>query len=311
MVRSTQKLRQQRLFIIQSLVVSVILLLIFVCYPAVKLFQMGLTNWNGYSLKSDFIGMKNYQRLMHDAVLWLSLKNNLIYFIVSLIRLPFELAIAVMLTTKMKAAKFYKFVIFMPYIINGVAISYAFSYFFTPINGAFNFILTSLGCGNCIQQWLSNPSLVNFTLAFVALWKSAGFHVILFIAALGSINGDLLEAATIDGAGAWRKFIHVQLPEISLIIDFILFTNLQGSLQVFDIPFIMTNGGPNNASSTFTLYAIKTAFDFNDFGMAGAMSVLMILIVIILSLIQNKGVAYLRTSAERKVAKKLKKGGTV
>jgi multiple sugar transport system permease protein len=309
LMAQTRKLtKPQKQFIFTSIILSVILLMLFVVYPTFKLFTMGFTDWNGYSLSSNFVKFQNYTRLFQDENLWLSLKNNGIYFITHLLFIPIELALAVMLTTKMKAGKFYQLIVFMPYIINGVAISYAFSYFFTPINGAFNEILTALGMSNSIMQWLSDPKIVNYTLSFVSLWRFAGFHIILFVSALSSINNDLLEAAIIDGANAWQKFWKIQIPEISLIIDFILFSNVQGSLKQFDIPFVMTAGGPGYASSTFTLYTITNAFTYNNFGLAGAMSVIMIAMVALVSLLQNKGVAWLRSADDRKLAKNMHRG---
>ena len=154
------------------------------------------------------------------------------------------------------AAKFYKTMVFMPYIINGVAIAYAFSYFFSPINGAFDAILTGAGLEGWIRNWLSDPKIVNYVLSFVSLWRFSGYHVILFMAALQSLPQDIEEAARVDGANTWQLFKYIQVPSIMLMVDFVLFDNIRGALQVFDIPFVMTAGGPGYASSTFTLYTI-------------------------------------------------------
>lgn len=303
MAGSRHLTNQQIRFLFASLGISVLLLLMFVVYPTLKLVQMSFTDWNGYSKQWNHVGVANYIRLFHDENLWLSLRNNGIYFFTTLAFIPVELAVAVMLSTKMRGGNFYKFMVFMPYIINGVAISYAFSYFFTPVNGALNAILSLLGMEGAIKNWLSDPKIVNYTLASVSIWRFSGFHVILFSAALSSIDQDQLEAATIDGASAWQKFWNIQIPGISLIIDFILFSNVRGSLLQFDIPFVMTSGGPGYASSTFTLYTISNAFTYNNFGMAGAMAVIMIFIVFIISGLQNKGIVYLRTRGERRLKK--------
>ena len=198
-----------------------------------------------------------------------------------------ELAFAVLLTGKLRAAKFYKTMVFMPYIINGVAISYAFSYFFSPINGAFDAILTSVHLETLIRSWLSDPKIVNFVLAFVSIWRFSGYHVILFMAALQSVPQDILESARVDGANTWQLFRYVQIPAIMLMVDFVLFDNIRGALQVFDIPFVMTAGGPGYASSTFTLYTIKTAFTFSNFGMASTMAVAIMVMIILIYVIQN------------------------
>lgn len=202
--------------------------------------------------------------------------------------IPVELAFAVLLTGKLRAAKFYKTMVFMPYIINGVAIAYAFSYFFSPVNGAFDAILSGLHLESWIRSWLSDPKIVNFVLAFVSLWRFSGYHVILFMAALQSIPSDIAEAARVDGANAWHLFKYIQVPAIMLMVDFVLFDNIRGALQVFDIPFVMTSGGPGYASSTFTLYTIKTAFSFSNFGLASTMAVAIMVMIVVIYIVQNK-----------------------
>lgn len=201
--------------------------------------------------------------------------------------IPIELAFAVLLTSKLRAAKFYKTMVFLPYIINGVAISYAFSYFFSPVNGAFDGLLEAIKLGMLSRSWLSDPKIVNFVLAFVSLWRFSGYHIVLFMSALQSVSKDIQEAAIIDGANTWQMFRYIQIPSIMLMVDFILFDNIRGALQVFDIPFVMTAGGPGYASSTFTLYTIKTAFTFSNFGLASTMAVAIMVIIIVVYLVQN------------------------
>lgn len=287
MVNSLSSKRNQ--FIIVSLLMPVILLILFVVVPALNLFGMSLTDWDGLSKSMNFIGFDNYIKMIFGSPdLWLSLRNNATYFFIHLLFIPIELLVAVMLNSSFKGAKFFKSMVFLPYIINGVAISYTFSYFFSPINGAFNEIFTVLGLEGLIQNWLSDAGIVNYVLSSVSLWRFSGYHVIIFIAALKSIPQDVMEAATVDGANAWQKFKAIQVPYIQLVIDFILFDNVRGALQAFDIPFVMTAGGPGYASSTFTLYTINTAFKFNSFGLASTMAVAIMVLIIIVYLIQNR-----------------------
>ena len=279
--------KQRRLFIVLSLIIPMALLIAFVVVPAVDLFRMSFTNWDGYSPDKDFIGFDNYIAMFKNKDLWMSLKNNAVYFVAHLAMIVVELAIAVVLTSKLKAAKFYKTMVFMPYIINGVAIAYAFSYFFSPINGAFDAILTSVGLEGWIRSWLSDEAVVNYVLAFVSLWKYSGYHVILFIAALQSVPQDICEAAKVDGANSLQMFRYIQIPAIMLMVDYVLFDNIRGALQVFDIPFVMTAGGPGYASSTFTLYTIKTAFTFSNFGLASAMAIAIMIMIVVIYVVQN------------------------
>lgn len=280
--------KRRRQFIVGSLVIPLLLLIGFVMIPAFDLFRMSFTNWDGYSASSNFVGIQNYIDMFQNKDLWLSLKNNAVYFVIHLCMIFVELAFAVLLTSKLRAAKFYKTMVFMPYIINGVAIAYAFSYFFSPINGAFDAILTGLHLEEWIRSWLSDPKIVNYVLAFVSLWRFSGYHVILFMAALQSLPQDIEEAAKVDGANTWQLFKHIQIPSIMLMVDFVLFDNIRGALQVFDIPFVMTAGGPGYASSTFTLYTIKTAFTFSNFGLAATMAMAIMFMIILIYIIQNK-----------------------
>lgn len=280
--------KKRKQFIILSLFIPVALLIAFVVFPAIDLFRMSFTNWDGYSPNSSFIWFENYISMFKNKDLWLSLRNNAVYFFVHLLMIFVELAFAVLLTSKLRAAKFYKTMVFMPYIINGVAISYAFSYFFSPVNGAFNAILSTVHLESLIRNWLSDEKIVNFVLAFVSLWRFSGYHIILFMAALQSIPQDTMEAAKVDGANTWQMFKYIQIPAIMLMVDFVLFDNIRGALQVFDIPFVMTAGGPGYASSTFTLYTIKTAFTFSNFGLAATMAVAIMFMIVLIYVIQNK-----------------------
>lgn len=280
--------KQRKRFILAALAIPVLLLVCFVVVPAFDLIRMSFTDWDGLSASSNFIKLDNYIAMFKNPDLWQSLKNNAVYFVVHLCMIPVELAFAVLLTSKLRAAKFYKTMVFLPYIINGVAISYAFSYFFSPVNGAFDNLLEMLRLGMLKHSWLSDEKIVNFTLTFVSLWRFSGYHIVLFMAALQSVNQDIVEAATIDGANSWQMFRYIQTPSIALMVDFVLFDNIRGAMQVFDIPFVMTSGGPGYASSTFTLYTINTAFKFSNFGLASTMAVALMVIIILIYIVQNK-----------------------
>lgn len=280
--------KQKRIFIFLSLIIPMALLIGFVVFPAFDLIRMSFTDWDRYSEKWNVIWFENYGSMLKNKDLWLSLRNNAVYFFGHLLFIPIELMFAVLLTSKLRAAKFYKTMVFMPYIINGVAISYAFSYFFSPINGAFDAILSVLHLDFLIRNWLSDPKIVNVVLTAVSLWRFSGYHVILFMAALQSLPQDVQEAAQVDGASAWQLFRYIQIPSIMLMVDFVLFDNIRGALQVFDIPYVMTSGGPGYASSTFTLYTIDTAFKYSNFGLASTMAVAIMIMIVVIYVVQDK-----------------------
>ncbi|WP_314587820.1 sugar ABC transporter permease [Paenibacillus terrigena] len=280
---------QRNILLFSFLFVPVLLLLMFVLYPLFELIRLSFTDWNGMDAKQVYIGFDNYIKMFTDSSdVWLSLRNNGYYFLFHFIMIPLELAIAVVLDSKIRASKFFKTIVFMPYIINGVAISYMFAFFYSPINGGLNGILEVLGLESLIQNWLTNDSIVNLSLVFVSIWRFSGFHVILFLAGLQAIPQDQFEAAKIDGANSIQNFWYIIVPGVKKVLEVLLFLNVVGALQVFDIPYIMTQGGPGHASSTFTLYTLETAFKFNNFGMASAMGITMLVLIIVLNSVQKR-----------------------
>lgn len=274
-------------FILLSLIIPVTLLGLFVIYPLFNLIYMSFTDYSGLGDVMNFNGLENYVEIFTQSPnLWVSLANNMKYLLVSTVFIPIELVLAAMFTTQFTGSKFFKSLVFMPYIVNGVAIAYTFSYFLSPINGGLNSLLELAGLDFLIQSWLSDVNIVGWTLPFITVWKWSGYHIILFSAALMSVPGDVIEAAIVDGATPFQVFTKIQLPSIKMILEFVLFTVIAGSIQVFDMPFVMTGGGPGYASSTFAVYTINTAFTYSDFGKASAMAIIMIFMVIILNVVQ-------------------------
>ncbi|WP_018753323.1 carbohydrate ABC transporter permease [Paenibacillus sanguinis] len=279
---------QKKLVIFGFLFIPVGLLMLFLLYPTLKLFQFSLTDWNGISESFSYVGLKNYLMAFRTEGVWDALGNNLLYFIMHLVFIPVEIMVAVLLNQKLRASRFFRSIVFMPYILNGVAVAYIFSYLYNPINGPLNALLGAAGLEGLIQSWLSDPNVVNYSLVAVSLWRFSGFHVILFLAGLQSVPQDLYEAATIDGANGWHKFRYITVPGIRRVIEIVLFLNVRGALQVFDIPFLMTQGGPGTSSSTFTVYTIQAAFKYNNYGLASSLAVMLMLMIIAFSMLQSK-----------------------
>lgn len=286
-----RKSRNERnILIFTFLFVPVLLMLLFVVYPAFEMVRYSFTNWDGASKTYNYIGFSNYLKVIFENKdIWLSLKNNLVYLIMSIVFIPIEIIFAVILDNeRKKGLKVFKTVFFLPYIINGVAVSYIFSFFYSSVNGGLNGILELIGLEGLVQKWLSDPTVVNWSLAFVYVWKNFGFFIVLFIAGLQTIPKDIIEAAVVDGANSFQKIRYIILPGIKGVIQIVFFMNITWCLQIFDIPFVMTSGGPGNASSTFSTYAIKTAFTYNNFGLANAMAIILMFIIVALLLLQNK-----------------------
>ena len=280
---------EKNIVLITFLFIPVVLMLAFVVYPALEMVRYSLTNWDGASRSYDYIGIRNYIKVLFGSKeVWQSFKNNMIYLIVSFAFIPVEILFAVFLNNKRKSTNVFKSIYFLPYIINGVAISYVFSYFYSSANGGLNGILEILGLEGLIQNWLSNKEIVNYSLPVVYIWRNFGFFIVLFISGLQTIPQEILEAAVVDGASSVQKFRYIIIPEIKRVIQIVVFMNITWCLQIFDIPFVMTSGGPGNASSTFSTYTIKTAFTFNNFGLANAMAVVLMCIIVVMLLLQSR-----------------------
>lgn len=287
-------LLQRRMIVGSFLFIPIALLAILVFFPTLKLFQLSVTDWDGYSNSYHYIGLENFKTaFFHSENMWISLRNNAYYFIAFTLTLPFEIAIASVLCSAIIGRNFFKSIIFLPYVINGVAIALAFSYFFSPYGGL-NSILNALNLSALEQDWLGNIKFVNFTLVFVTLWRYCGQHVVFFIAGILSIPKEHYEAAEIDGANAFQKFIHITVPGVKIIIDLFLFLNIRGVLASFEIPFLMTNGGPGYESSTFVLYSLKEAFEYSNFGMAATLGIILMLITIAVYLLQSMVIKLIR-----------------
>ncbi|MDQ0112062.1 carbohydrate ABC transporter permease [Paenibacillus harenae] len=279
---------QKKLIIFLFVSVPLLLLLTFAYYPALELFRISFTSWDGLSPDRTWIGWDNYKEVFSNSSIFGVFKHNLAYFVVGIVQNILAIYFAVVLNSKLKGRNFFRLLLFLPYILNGVAVAYLFGYVFDTTNGSLNYLLGQLGFGALSEtSWLGNGSFVNYTLASIGLWRFMGFNMVIYLAALQSIPSDLYEAASIDGANGWKQFVHITLPNIYKIIELNLFLTVTGALEVFDLPFVLTKGGPAGASETFVMKIIETAFQFNNYGLASAMSVVLLLFVVIVLSIQR------------------------
>ncbi|HIW31536.1 MAG TPA: sugar ABC transporter permease [Candidatus Paenibacillus intestinavium] len=279
---------QKRIVLISFITIPLVLLFAFAYYPALELFRLSFMKWNGVSANKEWIGFANYIEVFSDPSIFSVFKHNFAYFVVGIIQNILALFFAVLLNTKLRGRNGFRLLLFLPYILNGVAVAYLFGYVFDTTNGSLNYILGALGFDQLSQtSWLGTKEYVNYTLASVGLWRFMGFNMVIYLGALQSIPKDLYEAASIDGANGWQKFTRITLPNIYKIIELNLFLTVTGALEVFDLPFVLTKGGPAHASETFVMKIIETAFQFNNFGLASAMSVVLLVFVIFVLSIQR------------------------
>lgn len=279
--------KKQRLLIIAGFtIIPLVLLLTFSYYPTLELFHLSFTNWDGMSPDKNWIGWDNYEEVFSNSELFGVFTHNFAYFAMGIVQNVAAIYFAIVLNGKLKGKLFFRLLLFLPYILNGVAVSYLFGYVFDTTHGSLNLLLRAIGLSGD-TSWLGNQHFVNYTLASIGFWKFMGFNMVIYLAALQSIPGDLYEAASIDGATGWKQFLYITLPNIYKIIELNFFLTVTGALEVFDLPFVLTNGGPAGSSETYVMKILETAFQFNNYGLASAMSVVLLVFVVVVLSIQR------------------------
>jgi len=268
------------------LFVPLVLLITFTYVPVVNMFWYSATDWNGISKVKHYVGLNNYIEFFTRPELFRVFRVSLYYLGASVIQMALALYFATLLSFNTKFKNLFKGILFFPYLINGVAISFIFLFFFRP-GGTLDTTLGLFGMDqSSAPQWLGNPDIVNFSLAGTSLWRYLGLNFVLFLGAIQSIPGGIYEAASIDGASRWQQFRYIIAPGIKPIISLSFILAVSGSIAVFEIPFIMLDGA--NGSATFVIQTVKTAFQSNKVGLASAMAVVLLAIILLVTWVQRR-----------------------
>lgn len=261
------------------LTVPLALLFMFSVYPALALVFFSFTDWDGLGFDMRWIGLVNYKEIFSRADIFAVFGTNLYYFVGGLIQTAIALWFAVILSERLRGRYFYRVMLFLPYVLHSVATVIMFKNVYHAEYGSLNTLLGALGLASWQQMWLGDPNLVNFSLAFISMWKYFGLSMVIFIGALQSVPRDFYEAATIDGATGWQSFRFITIPSIRRVIELMLILTLTGALEAFDIPYVMMLGA--NGTTTFVIQTVDMAFKFENFGLASAMAVVLLLIVLL------------------------------
>ncbi|MEK5253413.1 sugar ABC transporter permease [Paenibacillus sp. FSL F4-0125] len=264
--------------------VPIVLLLTFAYYPVISMFRYSFTSWNGLSKNMEYVGLENYKTIFTKPEYFSVFKVSLYYFFTTFIQMALALYFATILSFSVRMKNLFKGILFFPTLLNGVAIGFIFLFFFKP-DGTLDTILNLLGLSGLQQKWLLNPNLINFSLAGASLWRYMGMNFLIFLGAISSIGSDIYEAAEIDGANRWHQFMHIILPSIKRILQLNLILAVSGAIGVFEIPYVMTGG--SNGSSTFVIQTVDVAFKYSKVGLASAMAVVLLGIVIVVTILQR------------------------
>ena len=275
--------KQQKVVAFLFLLIPVALTIVFGYLPFVSMIEYSFMRWDGMGEK-EFIGFKNYVDALTRPENYRVFKVALYYLVASVVQIALALFFATILSFNLKGKSFFKGVLFFPYLINGVAIGLIFLYFFRD-TGTLNTFLKFLGFkGDTL--WLTDPKIVNWSIAFTSVWRYMGYNMIMFLGAIQSIPSEIYEAAELDGANYWDVFWHIILKTIMPIVKLMVILSITGSLSAFETPYIMTGGG--NGSETFVIRTVDTAFKYNKIGLASAMAIILTIIVLVVTAIQEK-----------------------
>jgi raffinose/stachyose/melibiose transport system permease protein len=274
------------LFLLPALVLFVIL----VIFPIFQSIYYSLFNWKGFGPAVDFVQLNNFKRILADRVFIIAVRNGLLIVTFSLaFQLPLSLALAVLVGRDLPGRAFFRTIFFMPYVLSEVitGIMWLNIYNPDPERGFINALLVLIPGGKA-QPWLGNPDTV-LICVFVALtWKFFGFHMLLYLTGLQNIPVEIEEAGRIDGANAYQNFFYITLPLLGSTIRTSVYLSVLGSLQQFILVWIMTQGGPVNASETMATYMYRFGFVRFSLGYGSAVAIYMFLICLTFSLIYQR-----------------------
>ena len=253
--------------------------------PIIATFYFSMTNKNLMARKMNFVGLENYIELFRDKTFHSTIKQTVEF---ALLQMPSNLilsmSLALLLKEKFRGCGFFRTAVFTPVVISIVVWGVLWKYIFKTDNGLINDILKMIGIKG--PQWLNNLKLSIPIVAFVTLVKGVGMNMILFIGALLDVPKDYTEAAALDGANKWKQFLHITLPTIAPTIFLVMILTTINSLKVFGQINVMTGGGPGTSSYVMVYYIYQTAFKYYRFGYASAVSVVLFLMIVALTLLQ-------------------------
>jgi raffinose/stachyose/melibiose transport system permease protein len=270
---------------------------IFVLLPVIQAIYYSFFQWNGLGAPTDFVGFDNLIRVLGDTTFRNALSHNIIILVLSIaLQLPLAFGLALLVNRGLRGKTVFRTIFFLPYVLSDVITGVVWNFIYKPENGLLNSILGSVIPGFTPQGWLGNPQTVLGALFLVMTWKYFGLHLLLFLAALQDVPRELEEAAAIDGATRPQTILRVIIPLMGNTARLSVYLSALGSLQIFDLVWVMTTGGPVGASDTMATYMYKFGFQRFAIGYGSAVAIAIFVFCLGVSLI------YQRASRQREFA---------
>ena len=278
--------RREALFGFGMIGLSVFFVAVFTAGPIIVSLVLSFFSWDVIS-DATFVGLANYERIFSDSAVFHSLGVTLVLgFAIVILQIVLGLALAVLVNQRTGDVSrvFFRSAFYLPLLASTASGSIFMGYLFDAKFGVINYYLGLLSIPNI--PWLTTPTGAMVTIVLVAVWQQTGFTFVLFVAALMSVPTDVLEAAKVDGAGPLRTLFRIKIPLISPTILFAAVVALINAMQLFDQPYIMTNGGPGDATTTMTIVMYRSAFQNLEFGLGSAIAIVLLLVILTITGVQ-------------------------
>jgi len=270
--------RRNRTFILLGSLPALVLYVLFVIYPIFRSFVYGFYEWNGLS-EPTYVGLKNFQEILHDPVFWNSFRNNLLIVGVSIFgQIPIGLVLAVMLSRKFPGSGAYRSIFFIPMVLSTVVVALLWSSLLNPQVGVVNQFLKQIGLGVLAMNWLGDMRTAMAVVCGVIIWQFSGLYMVIFLAAIQNIPKEIYEACSLDGVSERAKLLHVTLPLLWPTVMASVVLCIAGSMRSFDLVYVMTEGGPAHATELMATYMYNKTFAVYKYGYGSAVAMVIFLL---------------------------------
>lgn len=262
---------------------------IFVFIPVIFSFVLSFMKWDGSQAPMEFVGLKNFQQIFGDKIFVQSFFHTIQYALLTVLpTLVLALLLAVLLNNKLKGIAIFRTALYFPYIASIVAVGAVWNMLFQPDFGPINEFLKFIGISKP-PRWVVDVKWAMVAISVVSVWKYMGYYMIVYLAALQGISGSLYEAAGMDGANGWQKLWYITVPMLTPTTFFVLIMLTIQCFKVFDLVYVMTGGGPGNATKTLVNYIYEKAFTSWQLGPASAGAIILFAVVLVITLVQFAG----------------------
>ncbi len=276
--------RQRYVFGYLLLVVPFAFYAYFVLIPLIRTAYFSLTSWNGATADLPFVGLDNFIRMATDPLFWGAFWHTAIWVALgTVVELALALGLSMLVWNRPRGFMTFRTIFFLPLVLPAVVVGVVWIWIYSPLFGILNRFLTTVGLEHLALGWLGDPNIALYAVLAASIWSHMGLSFVIFVAALQNVDGDLLDAARIDGANAWQRFRFVVVPQLSNAITLVTVLLLVHGLQGFDLVWVMTHGGPNDSTQLLATYAYQKAFVENEAGYGSAISLVLAALALIVS----------------------------